>query len=75
MSNNSFSGYDLSDLTWREIQVLQFAALGLRNEDIASEMNVSVALVKLTRAALIARYQVHNIIPLCVSAALQGLIN
>ena len=74
MKRQPFPQYDFSRLSFREFQIIRLAALGYRNEDIAHELNISVGLVKKSRAALLAQYGVPRLIPLCISAALQGLI-
>lgn len=73
MTSQSFPHYDLSSLTYRELELIRLASLGYSNLRMAEEMRLGIGTIKYIKARLFVKYDVPNIIPLCVNAALQGL--
>ena len=74
MTSQSFPHYDLSSLTYRELELIRLASLGYSNLRMAEEMRLGFGTIKYIKARLFVKYDVPNITPLCVNAALQGLL-
>lgn len=72
--NSFFPRYDFSQLEPRDLRIIRLAAHGYSIVEIAHELRTSEALVKKRRSAILEQYGVQRLMPICISAALQGLI-
>lgn len=71
----SVNGSTSEKLTQREIEVLKLISSGLSNEDIASQLNISLATVKSHRSSLLSKTGSNNTASLIMYALKNKLID
>ena len=74
MKENKISQKELFHLTPREVEVLKLLAQGLRNKEIAYQMQKSVSTVKQHISGMMLRLGVHTRTGIIIKAQKLGLI-
>ena len=75
MEKNDTSEAIIKSLSPRQVQVLQLVAQGYTSREIAEEIELSVHTVRVHRAQLMQRLNVHNVAELISLAYKAGLLS